>query len=58
VLGAHRTLVDAFEIDIRPLLARVREQMGAAADPLQAYAASGYQEKIERERVGGTAMSW
>jgi L-rhamnose isomerase/sugar isomerase len=32
--------------------------MGAAADPLRAYAASGYQEKIERERVGGTAMSW
>jgi L-rhamnose isomerase/sugar isomerase len=50
--------MDAFETDVRPLLARVREEMGAAADPLRAYAASGYQQKIERERVGGTQMSW
>jgi L-rhamnose isomerase/sugar isomerase len=58
VLGAHRTLMDAFETDVRPLLASVREEMGAAADPLRAYAASGYQQKIERERVGGTQMGW
>jgi L-rhamnose isomerase/sugar isomerase len=58
VLGAHRTLMDAFETDVRPLLARVREEMGAAADPLRAYASSGYQQKIERERVGGTQMGW
>src|SRR5918912_1511852 len=58
VLGAHRTLKDAFETDVHPLLARVREEMGAAADPLGAYAASGYQQKIERERVGGTQMGW
>ena len=58
VLGAHCTLMDAFETDVRPLLARVREEMGAAADPLRAYAASGYQQQIERERVGGTQMGW
>ena len=58
VLGAHRALMDAFETDVRPLLARVRAEMGAAADPLRAYAASGYQQKIERERIGGTAMTW
>jgi L-rhamnose isomerase/sugar isomerase len=58
VVRAHRTLVEAFETDVRPLLAQVREGMGAAADPLRAYATSGYQERIERERVGGTAMSW
>src|SRR5437764_1476031 len=58
VLGAHRALMDAFETDVRPLLARVREEMGAAADPLRAYTASGYQQRIERERVGGTQMSW
>ncbi len=58
VVGAHRTLMDAFETDVRPLLARVRVGMGAAADPLRAYAESGYQEQIERERIGGTAMSW
>src|SRR5256714_952036 len=58
VLGAHRTLMDAFETDVRPLLARVREEMGAAADPLRAYATSGYQQKIERERIGGTQVGW
>ena len=58
MVGAHRTLMDAFETDVRPLLAHVREGMGAAADPLAAYAASGYQERIERERVGGTPMGW
>src|SRR5919206_373585 len=58
VLGAHCTLMDAFETDVRPLLARVREEMGAAADPLRAYAANGYQQKIERERVGSTQMGW
>jgi L-rhamnose isomerase/sugar isomerase len=58
ILGAHRTLMDTFETDVRPLLARVREELGAAADPLRAYAASGYQQKIERERVGGTQMGW
>jgi len=50
--------MDAFETDVRPLLARVRSDMGAAADPLRAYAESGYQERIERERVGGRPMSW
>ncbi len=58
VVTAHRTLMDAFETDVRPLLAQVRAEVGAAEDPLQAYATSGYQEQIERERVGGTAMSW
>ena len=58
VVGAHRALMDGFETDVRPLLAQVRQSMGAAADPLAAYAASGYQERIERERIGGTAMGW
>ncbi len=58
VVRAHTLLMDAFEADVRPLLAHAREGMGAAADPLAAYRASGYQETIERERAGGTAMSW
>ena len=58
VVGAHSILMDAFETDVRPFLAHARAGMGAAADPLAAYKASGYQEQIERERVGGTAMSW
>jgi len=58
VVGAHRTLLAAFETDVRPLLAHVRAGLGGAADPLDAYAAGGYQEQIERERVGGSQMSW
>jgi len=58
VVGAHRTLLAAFETDVRPLLAHVRAGRGGAADPLAAYAASGYQERIEQVRVGGSPMSW
>jgi len=58
VVTAHRTLLAAFETDVRPLLAHVRAELGGAADPLDAYAASGYQERIERARVGGSPMSW
>jgi L-rhamnose isomerase / sugar isomerase len=58
VVGAHSILMAAYETDVRPLLAQVREESGGAADPLHAYKDSGYQATIERERIGGTAMSW
>jgi len=58
IVTAHRTLLAAFEADVRPLLAHVRAGLGGAADPLDAYAAGGYQERIERERAGGSPMSW
>ena len=50
VLEAHRILTDAYRTDVRPLLAQVREEMGLAPDPLVAYRASGYEEKIRQER--------
>jgi L-rhamnose isomerase/sugar isomerase len=50
VLGAHRLLTDAFRTDVRPLLAQVRAEMGVAVDPIAAYWASGYEEKIRKER--------
>ena len=50
VLEAHRILTNTFRIDVRPLLAKVREEMGVPADPLAAYRASGYEEKIRAER--------
>ena len=34
VLEAHRILTDAYRVDVRPLLAQVREEMGVATDPL------------------------
>jgi L-rhamnose isomerase / sugar isomerase len=58
VLGANGILMDAFYTDVRPALAEWRESRGLAGDPMVAYAESGYQEKIESERVGGQQASW
>lgn len=58
VLGAHDVFMDAFYTDVRSDLAAWRESRGLPGDPMRAYAASGYQEKIETDRVGGTQMSW
>ena len=50
VLDAHRLLTEAFRTDVRPLLAQVREELGAPVDPIVAYKASGYEAKIRKER--------
>lgn len=50
VLLGHKLLTDAYRTDVRPLLAQVREEMGAPADPIAAYRASGYEEKVRKER--------
>jgi L-rhamnose isomerase/sugar isomerase len=54
VLGGHALLLDAFRTDVRPLCAKVREERGAAADPVAALRAGGYVERITGER-GATA---
>jgi len=53
VLGAYRCLTNAYETDVRPLLAQVRVAMGLAPDPLAALQANGYAARIAAER--GTA---
>ncbi|MBF8194461.1 rhamnose isomerase, partial [Nonomuraea sp. K274] len=58
VLGANAVFMDAYNTDVRPLLAELREEMGLAPDPMGAYAKSGYFEKIAAERVGGTQAGW
>ena len=58
VLGANGILMDAFYTDVRGELATWRESRGLAADPMAAYAASGYQQKIADERVGGQQAGW
>ncbi|MFI7614253.1 L-rhamnose isomerase [Nonomuraea terrae] len=58
VLGANAVVMDAYNTDVRPLLAELREEMGLAPDPMAAYAKSGYFEKIAAERVGGTQAGW
>ena len=47
--------MEAYETDVRPLLARVRVDMGRQPDPIEAFRASGYLKKIAEERVGGGA---
>ena len=58
VLGANAVLMDAYNTDVRPLLAELREDMGIDPDPVGAYLRSGYAEKVVAERVGGTPASW
>ncbi|WPX13423.1 L-rhamnose isomerase [Cryobacterium sp. 10S3] len=58
VLGANGIMMDAFYSDVRTDLAAWRESRGLPADPMKAFAASGYQEKICADRVGGTQAGW
>ncbi|GAB2699341.1 L-rhamnose isomerase [Paenibacillus thermoaerophilus] len=56
VLAAENAVRSAFECDVTPLLRAVREEMGVPADPMKAYLASGYAEKIAARGKGGA--SW
>jgi L-rhamnose isomerase/sugar isomerase len=58
VLGGNAVLMDAYNTDVRPLLAELREEMGLEPDPIAAYHRSGYAEKIVAGRVGGTPAGW
>ena len=58
VLGANAVFMDAYNTDVRPLLAELRQDMGLDPDPVAAYHRSGYTEKIVAGRVGGTPASW
>ena len=60
VVAGEEILRNAYDTDVRPLLAIVRQELGAAADPLGAYRRSGYFERIALERQGELkgAASW
>jgi L-rhamnose isomerase/sugar isomerase len=58
VLLANEIFMDAFYTDVRRDLAAWREQRDLPADPMRAYLASGYQEQIEADRIGGTQAGW
>jgi L-rhamnose isomerase/sugar isomerase len=55
VLGANRILVEAFETNVRPLLAEIREKMSIDPNPIEAYRNDDYALNIAKER--GTVMS-
>lgn len=56
VLAAENAVRQAFEFDVTPLLAAVREEMGVPVKPMEAYLASGYAESIAPRGKGGA--SW
>ncbi|TQJ91813.1 L-rhamnose isomerase [Streptomyces sp. SLBN-31] len=58
VLAANAVLMDAYNTDVRPLLADTRQEMGLDPDPIAAYHRSGWQQRIIAERVGGTQAGW
>jgi L-rhamnose isomerase/sugar isomerase len=54
----HRLLKDAYDTDVRPLLARARADAGLPEDPYRAYLASGEDRQREQSRVGGVGAGW
>ena len=58
VLGAHRVLGEAFETDVRPLLGRMRERADVEPDPVAAFRAGGFAERLARERPSGAGESF
>ena len=58
VLGANAVMMDAYNTDVRPLLAELRDEMGLDPDPIAAYKRSGYLESIVADRVGGAPAGW
>ena len=58
VLEANSIIMDAFNTDVRPIIADWRIDQGLNPDPIKAFKASGYLQKIESERVGGNQAGW
>ncbi|MET7985749.1 MULTISPECIES: L-rhamnose isomerase [unclassified Streptomyces] len=58
VLAANAVVMDAYNTDVRPLLAEVRTELGLDPDPVAAYHRSGWAERIAAERVGGQQAGW
>ena len=50
VVTAEMCLQEAFNTDVEPLLKTVREEMGLDPNPLEAFRASGYWDKVGKER--------
>lgn len=49
-LMASDTLKRAYRTDVEPILAEARRRTGGAIEPISAYRASGYREKVAKER--------
>jgi L-rhamnose isomerase/sugar isomerase len=49
-------LKTAFRTDVEPILASARLKAGGAIDPVAAYRAAGYRDKVAAERPAVAAM--
>ena len=58
VLGAHDVFNDAYQTDVRPVVAAWRKSQGLSEDPMGDYLASGYADQIAKNRVGGNQAGW
>ena len=58
VLAANAVVMDAFNTDVRPMLADLRAEQGLDPDPIAAYHRSGYFERIIAERADGQQAGW
>lgn len=50
VIVARQELTDAYQVDTRPIVAEVRRRAGAAIDPILAYRALDYRERVAPQR--------
>jgi L-rhamnose isomerase/sugar isomerase len=57
LVRAESLLQDAFATDVRPVIQEWRESKGLPKDPLAAFRASGYFERITRERSARNSQS-
>jgi L-rhamnose isomerase/sugar isomerase len=57
VLGAHRLLLEAFETDVRPLLAELCSEQGFEPDPVAAFRAQGHVARLAAERGVASVQS-
>jgi L-rhamnose isomerase/sugar isomerase len=58
VLGANGILMDAYNTEVRGMVRELRADRGLDPEPMKAYAASGYAQRISEERVGGAQAGW
>jgi len=50
IVGAEQCLVDAYNLDVRPLLYAARDKLGVPSEPLRAFRESGHLKKLAKER--------
>jgi L-rhamnose isomerase / sugar isomerase len=58
VLTANAILMDAYNTDVRPLLAETRHELGLNPDPIASYHATNWTHHITTQRTTGQQAGW